>query len=306
MHQIDDPNARRDAISAAPPASPRFAVVLGTNEIASAIAVFLRRFGRAVVLSHDPLAPVIRRGMAFYDALYDDERLVETIAAMRIDSVSELFDVAALRDRVAVTSLGLTDLLVLGQPDIIVDARMHKRSIMPRLRGLAGLTIGLGPGFTARGNCDVAIETRPDRAGLVLREGTTEPVAALPSLLGGIGAERFVYSKAPGRWRTALDIGARIFRGVIVGHHGGAAVKAPIDGILRGLARDGIEIPAGVKLIEIDPRGRASKWTGIDERARGIAEAVVRAIMLCEAERVLEGDLPARKRPCPASNFFNE
>ncbi|WOJ88892.1 xanthine dehydrogenase [Methylocapsa polymorpha] len=265
----------------------RLAVVLGTNEIASAVAVFLSRFGRAVALTHDPLAPVIRRGMAFYDALYDDAPLIEATAAARIESASELFEIASREDQVAVTSLGLTDLLVLGPLDVIVDARMHKRGVMPRLRGLARVTIGLGPGFTARGNCDVAIETRPDRAGLVLRDGATEPQDSAPSQLGGVGVERFVYTHAAGRWRSALDIGARVFKGVILGHLDGAPVAAPIDGILRGLARDGAEMPAGVKLVEVDPRGRASKWTGIDERARAIGEATVRAIMLCESERMI-------------------
>ena len=49
-----------------------FAVILGTNEIASAVAVNLYRGGSSVVLSHDPLPPVIRRKMAFHDALFDD------------------------------------------------------------------------------------------------------------------------------------------------------------------------------------------------------------------------------------------
>jgi len=269
-----------------------FAVVLGTNEIASAVAVFLRRFGRAVVLADDPLAPVIRRGMAFYDALFDDGRLLETVGAVRIDSASALFEIASRQDQVAVTSLGLTDLLVLGQLDIIVDARMHKRAVMPRLRGLARTTIGLGPGFTAGGNCDVAVETRPDRLGLVLREGTTEPRDPQPSRLGEAGGERFVYTLGPGRWRTALDIGARVFKGVVLGHQGEAQVVAPIDGILRGIARDGTEMPGGVKLIEIDPRGRAARWIGIDQRPRAIAEAVIRAIMLGEAERLLSDPHP--------------
>jgi hypothetical protein len=45
------------------------AVVMGTNEIASAVAVSLIRAGIPTVLSHDPYPPVIRRGMSFHDAL---------------------------------------------------------------------------------------------------------------------------------------------------------------------------------------------------------------------------------------------
>lgn len=70
-----------------------------------------------------------------------------------------------------------------------------------------------------------------------------------------------------------------------MGQLDGMKICAPIDGVLRGLARDGTEMPAGVKILEVDPRGRDATWAGIDEPSRRIAEAVVCAIMLCEAER---------------------
>ena len=42
------------------------------------------------VLSHDPQPPVIRRKMAFHDALYDDGVAVEGIAARRADTGLEI------------------------------------------------------------------------------------------------------------------------------------------------------------------------------------------------------------------------
>ena len=48
------------------------AVILGTNEIASAVAVQLARQCHHVILCHDPFPLVIRRGMAFHDALFED------------------------------------------------------------------------------------------------------------------------------------------------------------------------------------------------------------------------------------------
>ena len=269
------------------------AVILGTNEIASAVAVFLHRAGRAVLLAHDPALPVIRRGMAFHDALFGDPAFVDDIKASRIDYVSEIFAIFGREDEVAVTMLGLTDLLVIGKIDILVDARMHKSSVTPDFRGLAQTTIGLGPGFTVNENCDLAIETRPGSIGLVLRQGKTEEKDETPSTLGGIGCERFIYTNASGRWRTALEIGTRVFKGVVIGHLQGVPVEAPLDGILRGVARDDTEMPAGIKLIEIDPRGRACRWTGIDERPRSIAEAVMRAIRLSEAVRLLADYIPS-------------
>ncbi len=81
-----------------------------------------------------------------------------------------------------------------------------------------------------------------------------------------------------GRWNTAIEIGTRVFKDFIVGHLGNEPVRAPFDGILRGIVRDGTEVPAGVKLLEIDPRGRRANWTGTDERGRLIANAVAEAI----------------------------
>jgi xanthine dehydrogenase accessory factor len=255
-----------------------FAVILGTNEIASAIAVRLCWDDYGVVLSHDPFPPVIRRGMAFHDALFEDRADVDGICGLRGDSALEILEVLALPGRVAVTALPLTDLITLRTPQLVIDARMQKHRVTPDLRGVAALALGVGPRFVVDGNCDVAIETHPARVGAVLKAGRTEDPDGVARELGGVGKARFVYAPADGLWRTALDIGARVFKGFVLGNHGGQAVLAPMDGYLRGIARDGAYAPARSKLIEIDPRGRAAGWTGTDERGRAIAEAVGEAI----------------------------
>jgi hypothetical protein len=273
------------------------AIILGTNEIASAIAVFLRRSGRSVVLAHDPGVPVIRRGMAFHDALFGDFAWVDDFRAKRADYISNLFSLFEDDSLVAVTEMGLTDLMAAGKAEILVDARMHKRSVRPDLRGLAGVSFGVGPGFIPRHNCDIAIETRPDLAGLIVLEGRTEPQdQSMPSLLGGKGRERFIYASNAGRWRTALDIGVRVFKGVVIGHLDGGALAAPMDGVLRGLARDDCDIPAGAKIVEIDPRGRACRWSGMDQRCETIAQAVMRATRLKEAELAFFEQEPSNLR----------
>jgi xanthine dehydrogenase accessory factor len=185
---------------------------------------------------------------------------------------------------VIITELGLLDLMVLRTLDILVDARMQKYQVTPDLRRLARFTIGLGPGFTAGTNCDFAIETRPAKTGRILQQGATDAADGVARRLGGAGAERFVYSAIPGRWHTAIEIGTRIFRDFIVGHLGDEVVRAPFDGILRGVVRDGTEVPAGVKLLEVDPRGRGASWTGTDSRARIIATAVTKAVAIHNAK----------------------
>lgn len=255
-----------------------FAIILGTNEIASAIAVRLSWERFRVVLSHDPFPPVIRRGMAFHDALYDDRAEVDGITGQRAESAIEIADVLTTTGHVAVTRRELTDLITLRTPALIVDARMQKHRVTPDLRGVARLAIGVGPQFSTSKNCDIAVETHPSRTGDLVDSGETLFADGVARQLGVAGKERFVYSAREGVWRTPLDIGALVFRGYVIGYLDGAPVRAPMDGFLRGIARDGTPTPAGVKLVEIDPRGRQACWTGTDERGRAIAAAVVGAV----------------------------
>ncbi|HVX76850.1 MAG TPA: xanthine dehydrogenase [Bradyrhizobium sp.] len=255
-----------------------FAVILGTNEIASAIAVHLSRAGYSVALSHDPHPPVIRRKMAFHNALFGDLAQVEDVVAERVDDGVQVLRALRGRSRVLVTWLGLLDLLPIRQIDILIDARLQKHRITPDLRRLARFTVGLGPGFSASFNCDAAVETRPGKVGLVGKNGWTDAADGVASQLGDVGAERFVYSQFAGRWRTAIEIGTRVYKDLVLGHLSDLPVAAPRDGILRGIVRDGSEVTAGIKLLEIDPRGRLAQWTGIDERGRAIANATLMTV----------------------------
>lgn len=266
-----------------------FAMILGTNEIASAIAVQLARGGTCVVLSYDPDPPVIRRRMAFHDALFAGVAQVEDIVGERLDDAMQVLRALrgddSRRKRVIVSRLGLVDLLPIRRIDVLIDARLQKRRIRPDLRRLAGLTIGLGPGFSRRANCDVAIETRPGRIGLVQRDGWTDAADGVAGPLGDLGAERFVYSNFVGTWRTSAAIGTHVEKDFVLGHLSGVPVMAPRDGVLRGIIRDGTRVLSEVKLLEIDPRGVLAQWTGIDGRGRAIANATLSAVLRGAAQR---------------------
>lgn len=275
--------------------TPHFAVILGTNEIASAVAVHLHRSGYGVVLSHDPVPPVIRRKMAFHDALFDDLVEVDGVFATLADSSMSIRGGLSRRDGVMVTNLGLLDLIVIGAIDLLVDARMNKYQVTPDLRRLAALTIGLGPGFSGGANCDLAIETRPGKEGRIIQHGPTDAPDGLARPLGNSRSERFVHSEVPGRWHTAIEIGTRVYKDFLIGHLGGEPVRAPFDGVVRGVVRDGTEVPAGVKLLELDPRGRNANWTGLDARALIIAKAVTRALSFRKVKPAAKGaSLPVR------------
>ncbi len=263
----------------------RFALVLGTNEIASAVSVYLQRDGWAVLLSHDPYPPVLRRKMAFHDALYGIPVEVEGVPASRADNGLEVLKPLANADRVTVTRLAPLDALGIRSVDVLIDARMQKYRVTPDLRRLARLTIGLGPGFTTNANCDIAVETRPSKNGAILRRGRTDEADRIASRLGNMGLERFVYSQVRGHWRTDIEIGAQMSKDSVLGHLDGVPVRAPLDGVLRGIVRDGTDVPEGIKLVEVDPRGPEAQWSGIDQRGRTIAIATLNAIRIHSAQQ---------------------
>ncbi len=123
------------------------AVILGTNEIASAIAVHIYRAGWSAVLSHDPHPPVIRRRMAFHDALFGEHAQVEGIKAANGDTGLEVAALLAKGEGVAITRLTPLGLATVSEIQLLIDARMQKREVSPDLRHLAALDSRRRPGI---------------------------------------------------------------------------------------------------------------------------------------------------------------
>ena len=168
-----------------------------------------------------------------------------------------------------VTTAELGDVLAAVVPDVLVDARMRKRAVPEGQRGLARLTIGLGPNFVAGETTDVAIETQwGDDLGTVVVDGPTKALGGEPRSFEGHARDRFVYAPAAGVMRTAARIAQRVSAGEVVATIGAEELLAPLDGILRGLVHDGVPVAVGAKVVEVDPRGDLTKVLGIGPRPR--------------------------------------
>lgn len=124
---------------------------------------------------------------------------------------------------------------------------------------------------------NMAIETHPAKVGCVVEQGRRIWRTASRAV-SAASAKSASFMPTGTAFGAPVDIGARVFKGFVIGHHDGVSVHAPIDGFLRGIARDATFAPYGVKLVELGPRGRAATWTGTDQRGRAIAEAAVKAI----------------------------
>jgi xanthine dehydrogenase accessory factor len=55
-------------------------------------------------------------------------------------------------------------------------------------------------------------------------------------------------------------------------------LTTPLDGVLRGLTRDGVPGTARTRVIEVGPRGPAAIVTGLGECPRRIAQEVLQAV----------------------------
>ena len=254
-------------------------LVRGSGDVGSAVAVVLHRAGYGVAI-HEVAAPSApRRGMAFADAVFDGECALDGVAARRV-ALSVLPDAVADGTVVAVVcGRSIHEVLAAVAFDVVVDARMRKRERPERQIELAPLTIGLGPNVVAGETTHVAIETQwGDHLGKVLRAGATRALGGEPRSFDGHGRDRFVYAPVAGVLRTGAAIAQRVRAGEVVATIGDEPLVAPLDGILRGLTHDGVEVQRGTKVLEVDPRGDPSKVVGLGPRPLRIAEGVLRAI----------------------------
>nr|WP_294543894.1 hypothetical protein [uncultured Rhodopila sp.] len=265
------------------------ALVLGTGDIASAIGRELFDLGWAVVLLRDHAVPVLRRGMAFDDALESGAAELDGVKAVAAASADALPGLLRARRGVVVANLDTAVAAAsCGEaPAAMIDARMRKYAMPADIRPLAACTVGVGPGFVAGGNVHLAIETLPGQEGDVVTRGTTANPTGKAVPLGGAGSERFVYAPIAGPWQPGVPLGTWLEAGRTIGTLGGEPVCAPIAGCVRGMVR---AAPGGVargsKLMEIDPRPDAT-YIGVPPRARRIAAGVETALAPLTLSRIV-------------------
>jgi xanthine dehydrogenase accessory factor len=174
------------------------------------------------------------------------------------------------------------------KPDVFIDATIAKRNTGLH-RGMASITIALGPGFTAGVDCDAVIETnRGPNLGKVIFSGSAEPNTGIPGPVLGYEEERVLRSPCRGKVRNVLDIGDTARKSDTVCYVGSEAVKASLDGVIRGLIAEGMEVPEGLKIGDIDPRGIKESCYIISDKARRIGEAVLEAIHQLKEMRPIE------------------
>jgi xanthine dehydrogenase accessory factor len=144
----------------------------------------------------------------------------------------------------------------------------------------APLVIGLGPGFYAGKDVHIVIETnRGHNLGRVILKGAAEPDTGIPGHIGGYAVERLLRTMKKGVFRPQKWIGDRVNKGSVIAVVDDFPVMAKISGVVRGLIREGVEVRKGMKVGDIDPRGRREFCFTISDKARAIGGGVLEAML---------------------------
>ncbi len=161
----------------------------------------------------------------------------------------------------------------------LVDGRMRKKpSDLPLTA--APLVIGLGPGFTAGLDCHAVVETnRGHHMGRVYWQGSAEPDTGVPEAVQGFEVDRVLRAPVDGLLVAEARLGDLIRRGQIIARVGGQPVEAAFAGALRGLIHDGVEVRAGMKIGDLDPRCDPSYCKLISDKSLAVGGGVMEALL---------------------------
>ncbi|HBO34845.1 MAG TPA: EF2563 family selenium-dependent molybdenum hydroxylase system protein [Anaerolineaceae bacterium] len=255
----------------------RLILILGGGDLASGVAAVLRRNGWQVVISELPEPMVVRRKVAFAEAVWESQYAVEEIQSVLAGNDEEI-ESALLAGKIAVIVDPESRIAERFDFRAIVDARMMKRFQTNPFAEKFPL-IGLGPGFIADENCLVVIETnRGDNLGKIIWKGSAEQDTGIPGIVEGIGLERVLYSHTEGIIRTFVEIGDLVRQGQMLAEVGGNEIVAPFDGTVRGMLRSGLRIKAHTKVGDVDPRKDPSLATHFSDKALIIGNSVLEVV----------------------------
>ena len=254
-------------------------LVRGGGDLASGVIHRLYKCGYQVLVLECRKPSAIRRKVSFGEAVFDGISSVEGVTGRLIEDVSEcqkVWEAGEIPILVDETGKVIKEL----RPDALIDAILAKRNL-GTTREMAPLTVALGPGFEAGKDVDFVIETqRGHNLGRVIRKGSATPNTGIPGVIAGYGKERVIHSPAAGIMHNLSQIGDIVEKDQILARVDDVPVYASLTGVLRGIIRDGYEVPKGMKIADIDPRQEQKKnCDTISDKARCIAGSVVEILL---------------------------
>jgi xanthine dehydrogenase accessory factor len=252
----------------------------GGGEMASGIAHCLHRanFSRVFIMeAPNPLA--VRRRVSFCSAIEERDITVEGVTAITVETLSEI-QKAWDEEKIPVIVDPEWQMIERLHPEVVIDAILAKKNLGTQ-KGEAPFVIGLGPGFTAGKDVDLLIETnRGHHLGRHIFSGAAAEDTGIPGDIGGFTVERVLRAPGDGSFIAEKRIGDLVETGDLIGTVGKDPICAGISGVIRGLILSGIQVQAGLKIGDIDPRNNIGYCDTISDKARAIGGSVLVAILM--------------------------
>ena len=258
-------------------------IVRGGGDIATGTIYKLYQCGFDILILETEHPSAIRRNVAFSEAVYEKIQTVENITCTLAEDVSQAIGLLEQKKLPVLVDPQGESIFVL-KPFAVVDAILAKKNLGTN-RQMAPITIALGPGFVAGADVDAVIETKRGHSlGRVIYQGKAIENTGIPGMIAGYAKERVIHSPAEGIFRNVKKITDTVRQGEVIAvvEHGDKQipVKASINGLLRGLLRDGYPVTEGFKIADIDPRIEEYKnCFTISDKARCIAGGALEALL---------------------------
>lgn len=257
--------------------SENLVIVRGAGDLATATILRLHKAGYRVLALEIEHPTTIRRTVSFSSAMYTGEMKLENVICKRVQTVEEAKSIMD-EQQVAIMNDPKGESISALHPSVVVDAIIAKRNLGTHM-SMAPFVIALGPGFEARKDCNVVIETmRGHNLGTIITSGSAIPNTGEPGLIGGESSKRVIHSSYAGVFKGVKRIGDIVKEGEVIALIGEKEVKASLSGVIRGLLSDNLEVPVGFKIGDIDPRGDIENCYSVSDKGRAIAGAVLEAV----------------------------
>ena len=249
------------------------------GDISSGIIERLHKCGFKVVVLETGNPSSIRREVSFGEAVYRKKMTINGLTSVLADGIEEMEKILE-NDEIPVLIDGEGKYISILKPSILIDAILAKKNLGTHIN-MAPITIGIGPGFFAGKDVHAVIETkRGHHLGEVIYSGEAIKNSGIPGNIGGFTKERVIHSEWEGNIRNISKIGDTVRKGETIALINGNKVLATIDGILRGIIRDGYFVTKGFKIADIDPRmDEYENCFTISDKARSVGGGALEAIL---------------------------
>lgn len=256
------------------------AIVRSGGDIASGIIQKLHRSGFRVLVLETDRPTSIRRAVCFSEAVFNGTKEIEGLTSVLVKNDEEIAN-CWNKDLIPLIVDPNGEYIGKIKPLAVIDAILAKKNLGMN-KSLAHITIAVGPGFEAGKDVHIVVESqRGHDLGRLIFNGMADKNTGKPGNIGGFTVERVLYSPCYGTFYSNHKIGDVVKKGDVVATVDDEYIYSKIDGMIRGLLRNGIPVTKGFKVGDVDPRAeQVRNCFTISDKARAIGGAVLEAVMI--------------------------